>query len=324
MSKLLVTGASGFIGNALCKKLLSENNEIVAPCRSSEKLPKHELLDFKPISGLENVADWSTMLADVEVVVHLASRVHVMKDSSDDALSDYRKINVVATVDLAKQAAKAGVKRFVYISSIKVNGEQSLPGKPFNADDQPAPTDPYAISKYEAEEELKRIAASTGLELVIIRPPLVYGPGVKANFLIMMEKIERGSILPFGAIKNLRSLVALDNLVDFIVVCIKHKNAANETFLISDDEDLSTSDLLKRLASAMNVNARVWSVPEWIIKFGAGMLGQSAVASRLCGFLQADITKNRELLGWTPPYVDDSFKSAADDFVSNKKINTNT
>jgi nucleoside-diphosphate-sugar epimerase len=193
------------------------------------------------------------------------------------------------------------VKRFIFISSIKVNGESTVSGTPFKADDRPAPVDPYGVSKQEAEEALKQLGRDTGMEIVIIRPPLVYGPGVKANFLSMLNWLNKGIPLPLGAIRNRRSLVAIGNLVDLIVTCIDHPAAANQTFLVSDGEDLSTTQLLRRLARALGKNARLLPLPEWLLKLAASILGKQAIAQRICGSLQVDISKSRELLGWTPP-----------------------
>lgn len=214
-------------------------------------------------------------------------------------------------MNLARQAVDAGVKRFVFISSIKVNGEETLPGQPFCVDDDPRPADPYGISKMEAEQELRTLAQETGLEVVIVRPPLVYGPGVKANFLSMIRWVARGVPLPLGAIHNQRSFVALGNLVDFLVTCVEHPHAANQTFLVSDGEDFSTTELLKRIAAAMGRPAHLIPVPVRLLKVGLGLLGKGAIASRLCGSLQVDMSRTRELLGWTPPLtVDEGLRSA--------------
>ena len=317
MSKILVTGSSGFIGKALCDRLLAAGNEIVAPCRSSENLPAHKLFHYVKITGLEDTVDWLPMLPKVDVIVHLAARVHVMNDVSKNPLEEYRKVNVNGALNLARQAASAGVKRFIYLSSIKVNGEETAPCMPFTADGEPAPIDPYGISKYEAEVGLQKLAHETGMEVVIIRPPLVYGPGVKANFLRMMRLLNRGIPLPFGAINNVRSLVALENLVDFIALCIEHPDAANQIFLVSDGEDLSTTELLRRLAKALGISARLLPLPANLLKNGAMLIGKSSIARRLCGSLQVNINKNRELLGWSPPCsVDRALKNVANDYLA--------
>lgn len=241
------------------------------------------------------------LLGGHEVVIHTAARVHIMDDPATDPLAAFREANIAGTVTLARQAAESGVRRFLFISSVKANGEMTLPGRPFRAEDPLAPCDSYGISKAEAEAELMTLTAQTGMEVVIIRPPLVYGPGVKANFLTMMRWLRLRLPLPFGALRdNRRSLIALDNLVDLIVTCIRHPAAANQIFLASDGEDLSTAELLRRLAAAMGVPARLFPVPPWVITAGASVLGKKNMAQRLCGNLQVDISKTRQLLGWQP------------------------
>lgn len=234
----------------------------------------------------------------LDVVVHLASRVHVMNDTESDPLEAFRRVNVGHTLQLARSAVAAGAKRFIFVSSVKVNGEQTAFGRPYSETDNPLPVDPYGISKMEAEDALRELAAQTGLEVVIVRPVLVYGPGVKANFANMMRWLKKGVPLPFGAISNQRSLVALDNLVSFILTCVSHPAAANQTFLISDGEDVSTTQLLIRLGEALGSPARLIPVPEWLLVLGATLLGRKALSQRLCGSLQVDITKSRQLLGW--------------------------
>ena len=265
------------------------------------------------VSDLSVDTDWSLALLGVSQVVHAAARVHVMQDAALDALTEYRRVNVQGTLNLARQAAATGVKRFIFLSSVKVNGEATQPGQFFTADDAPSPQDPYGISKMEAVEGLREIAARTGMEVVIIRPPLVYGPGVKANFQAMTRWLVRGAPLPFAAIThNRRSLVALDNLVDLIVTCIHHPAAANQTFLVSDGEDLSTTDLLRRMGHALGKPARLLPVPPALLKLEATLLGKPEMAQRLCGSLQVDISKTRQLLGWSPPVsVDEGLRRAA-------------
>jgi nucleoside-diphosphate-sugar epimerase len=241
------------------------------------------------------------VLGKADVLVHLAARVHVMRDTAVDALAAFRAVNVQGTLNLARQASASGVKRFVFISSVKVNGEATHKGRPFTAEDLAAPQDAYGISKMEAEQGLRQIAAETGLEVVIIRPTLVYGPGVKANFAALMRAVQRGYPLPLGAVHNQRSLVALDNLVDFIITCITHPQAANQTFLVSDGQDLSTTELVRGMAQAAGVPARLLPVSVWALHAGASLLGKGDVVQRLCGNLQVDISKARSLLGWVPP-----------------------
>jgi len=239
-------------------------------------------------------------LSGVDVVVHMAARVHIMHDDASDPLTEFRKINVEGTLNLAKRAAVAGVKRFVFISSVKVNGEKTTVGKPFSPDDVVTTHDPYGVSKWEAEQALFRLAASTGMEVVIIRPPLVYGPGVKANFRKMIQWVDKGVPLPLGAIDNQRSLVALDNLVDFIVLCTTHPRAAGELFLVSDGEDVSTTELLQKVAKALHKKARLFSMPSSLMRVTARFLGKQALADRLFESLQVDNSKACALLGWKP------------------------
>ena len=252
--------------------------------------------------GEINVAtDWGSALRDVNVIVHLAARVHVMHDTATDPLTAFRTVNVNGTLNLARQAAAAGVKLFVFISSVKVNGESTQPRRAFTEADAPKPQDAYGQSKHEAEQGLRQLSADTGMEVVIIRPPLVYGPGVKANFAALMHAVQRGWPLPLGAVHNQRSLVALDNLVDFIVTCITHPQAANQTFLVSDGQDLSTTELVRGMAQAAGVPARLLPVPVWALLAGASLLGKGDAVQRLCGNLQVDMSQARSLLGWLPP-----------------------
>lgn len=314
--RVLVTGATGFVGGALIAALFEYGYAVrSAARRHSSNLPGEVL-----VRELAPNTDWAIALQNVGVVIHLAARVHVMNDTSADPLAEFRRTNVAGTLTLARQAAAAGVKRFIFISSIKVNGEGTRYGEPFTAEDLPQPVDSYGISKHEAEEQLRRLAAETGMEVVIIRPPLVYGPGVKANFLSMMRWLYKGIPLPLGAINNRRSLVALDNLVDLIVTCIDHPAAANQTFLAGDGEDLSTTELLRRMGAALGRPARLIPVPPALLSAGATMLGKRAVAQRLLGSLQVDISKTRALLGWTPPVsVDEALRKTAAHFLAQQR-----
>lgn len=296
--QVLVTGATGFVGEAVVFRLLRDKVFTpVAAVRSETRL-----------SGLCSIVRWDLEapvvlggLADVQVVIHCAARVHVMRESATDSLAEFRKINVEGTLQLARSAAKAGVKRFIYISSIKVNGESTEPGVPFTVADAPASADAYGISKEEAEHALKQLSHDTGMELVIIRPPLVYGPGVKANFLSMMKWIDRGVPLPLGSIHNRRSLVSVGNLVDLIVTCIDHPGAAGHDFMVSDGCDLSTTELLTGVAKALGKSARLISVPVWILHLVGSITGRKNLTQRLCGSLQVDISETRRLLNWSPP-----------------------
>ena len=291
----LVTGASGFVGRALCEELSKREARLIRATR--------ELHTPGNVVGgaVDEFTDWSRVLQECSTVVHLAARVHVMSDAAQDPLQEYRRTNVQGTLNLARQAAAAGVNRFIFISSVKVNGESTSEGRCFRPEDPPAPQDPYGISKMEAEQGLRLLASETGMEVVIIRPPLVYGPGVKANFAALMRAVQRGIPLPLGAVHNQRSLVALDNLVDFIITCTTHPAAANQTFLVSDGQDLSTTDLVRGMAQASGVPARLLPVPVPILRFAARMFGKTDAIDRLCGNLQIDASKARNLLGWVPP-----------------------
>lgn len=263
--------------------------------------------------------DWRLALEGVDAVVHTAARVHLANDRTPNSLAYFRRVNVDATLNLAREAAAAGVRRFVFLSSIKVNGESTSLGFPFVADDPPNPSDAYALSKYEGERGLRELAQDTGLEVVIIRPVLVYGPGVRANFLSMMRWIDRGIPLPFGAIQNQRSLLALDNLVDMIKISLQHPSAANQTFLVSDGRDLSTPELLRLLGAALRKPARLVPIPEIVLFLAAAIARKSDVAQRLCRSLQADIGKTRTLLGWEPALpVEQGLRQTAQYFLDTK------
>jgi UDP-glucose 4-epimerase len=311
---ILVTGATGFVGKAVVQRLLAVDESgcvAVAVRRDDQKWPERVLPHM--MGELEPATNWSVALEGVSLIVHCAARVHIMQESATDPLEEFRRINVQSTLNLARQAVAARVLRFVFVSSIKVNGEATQLGRLFTADDTPAPLDAYGVSKMETEQGLREITRQTGMEVVIIRPPLVYGPGVKANFATMMRWLNRGVPLPLGAIHNQRSLVALDNLVDLIVTCFTHPAAANQTFLVSDGEDVSTTDLLRRLGQALGCPARLIPVPVSWLKLLSAAVGKQDVAQRLCGSLQVDISKTRRLLGWTPPLsLDEGLKKAAE------------
>lgn len=308
---VLITGASGFVGRALCQQAIHRGLDVHAVERQAARAPAGTRAFL--MGSIDAQTSWAPALAGVRTVVHLAARVHVMDDPSADPLAAFRQTNTAGTLHLARQAAAAGVRRFVFVSSVKVNGEGTAAGHPFTAADAPAPQDAYGISKMEAEQGLRQIAADTGMEVVIVRPPLVYGPGVRANFAALMRWLQRGIPLPLGAVNdNRRSLVALDNLVDLLITCIDHPAAANQTFLVSDGEDLSTTALLRRMGQAMDKPARLIPVPTALLRLGAAALGKGDVAQRLLGSLQVDITHTRQTLGWTPPIgVDEGLRRAA-------------
>lgn len=293
MYKIFVTGANGFVGSSLCKILKYREIPFASAVRKATTESQFE------IGELTEATNWSDALSGWDVVIHLAARVHVMNDKSNNPLLAFRAVNVDATLNLARQAIRSGIKRFVFVSSVKVNGEETT-SKSFTAFDEPAPLDPYGQSKLEAEIALMELSRTTGLEVVIIRPPLVYGPGVRANFLKLMQLVKMGVPLPLGAIHNRRSMVALDNLVDLLITCTHHPAAAGQTFMVSDDNDVSISELLRMLASAMGKRSLLLPVPAGIIAGAAALLGKSAVASRLLESLQVDITHTKSTLGWQP------------------------
>jgi nucleoside-diphosphate-sugar epimerase len=298
-ANILLTGASGFVGQAVLGRLLEDKlYKATVALRSADSL-NH--CTAYVVGDFSNATDWSAALSNQQVVIHAAARAHIMKDEVADPLTEYRRVNVDGTLNLARQASVAGVRRFIFISSIKVNGEKTPLGQPFTAEDIPAPEDAYGISKWEAEQGLQQLASETGMEVVIIRPTLVYGPGVKGNFASMIKLLAKGLPLPLGAIHNHRTLVALDNLVDLIITCIDHPAAANQVFLAGDGQDLSTTELLRGVARAMGKPSRLIPVPASLLMLGATLIGKKAVAQRLLGSLQVDISKARDLLGWEPP-----------------------
>jgi nucleoside-diphosphate-sugar epimerase len=313
--KVLVTGASGFVGGALCADLSRRSNYVLGAVRTSPApMPGVEWVN---VGELGAFTDWEKAVLGVDAVIHLAARVHVMDDKAVDPLAEFRKVNVDGTLNLARQAAAAGVKRFVFMSSVKVNGESTQAGHPFLDVDAPAPQDAYGQSKHEAEQGLREVASKTGMEVVIIRPPLVYGPGVKANFAALVRAVQKGWPLPLGAVHNQRSLVALDNLVDFVVTCSSHPLAANQTFMVSDGHDFSTTELVCGLADALKVPKRLLPVPVWMLEAGATLLGKREAVLRLCGNLQIDISKARSLLGWIPPVsADEGLRRAVSTMVN--------
>ncbi|GHU26877.1 UDP-glucose 4-epimerase [Betaproteobacteria bacterium] len=309
---ILVTGAAGFVGRALTARLARQFRVRAATHAAMFEWSGSnvETVHGKALSPTE---DWSGALSGISTMLHCAARVHMMRESDSEILAAYRKINVEGTLNLARQAVAAGVRRFIFLSSIKVNGECTLPGQPFTADQAPAPSDPYGISKMEAEQGLRVLARDSGLEVVIVRPPLVYGPGVKANFLTLMRWLARGWPFPLGGVtQNRRSLIALDNLIDLLVRCIDHPAAANRTFLASDGEDLSTAALLERLGAALGRPARLISVPVGWLDVAAAGLGRTGQLRRLCQSLQVDMRQTQAVLGWTPPLgVDEGLRRAA-------------
>lgn len=294
---LLLTGASGFVGKRVATRLLTGGvASLTNVCRSRRNFKG---ANSAVVETLDGNTDWSNVLINQDVVIHTAAIAHTLESESGDPVSDYHRINVVGTLNIARQAAAAGVKRFIFISSLGVNG--NINTVPFTEADEPSPAEPYAQSKLDAENGLWEIQRETGMQIVIIRPPLVYGPNAPGNFGSLVNWVSKGIPLPLGAVNNKRSLVALDNLVDLIITCIYHPAAANQIFLAGDGEDISTTNLLRGVAKAMGKPSHLIPVPTWILMFAASCLGKRAVAQRLLGSLQVDISKARKLLGWTPP-----------------------
>ncbi|EGR3962698.1 SDR family oxidoreductase [Vibrio cholerae] len=314
--KVLITGTTGFLGGHILRTVDKKfSTAVLGRNKPNDYLGEFIEYDLKntPVQGLN--------LQGIEVVIHSAARAHVMHDTSIDPLAEYRLVNTEATLDLAKSAAESGVKRFIFISSIKVNGESTSRRIPFTTSDHPCISDPYGQSKLEAENRLKELAAKTGLEVVIIRPTLVYGPGVKANFASLMNLVSKGIPLPFGCItKNKRSLVSVDNLVDLIITCIDHPKAANQVFLVSDDHDISTSEMVREMAIALEKPAWQLPVPFWCYKLVGKLFNKSSVVDRLTGSLQVDISHTKDTLGWRPSQsLRDGFKQTAEAFLHSKK-----
>ena len=303
-------GASGFVGQVLCRRLLGAGCIPRAGLRNGAAWPALQestpgLTEFGVIGDLGARPNFTTPLENVDVVVHLAARVHMMNDDAADPLLEFRRVNVEGTVALARAAVEHGVRRMVFVSSVKVNGEATS-GKPFTEDDAPAPQDPYGVSKREAEDALQTIGARTGMEITIVRPPLVYGPGVRANFLRLMKTVQRGIPLPIPNIQNRRSLVGVENLADLLVQCVGHPGAANETFMASDGEDVSTRELVARMAKALGRSARFISVPQSALRLAARLTGKESAVDRLFGSLVVNSDKARQKLGWKPPVTLDA------------------
>lgn len=296
--KILLTGATGFVGSYLLRQL---NDYDVTLLLRKPRLPGYESI-ISDLSGDRNMFD---DLSDVKVVIHCAARAHIMNDMTKNPLQEYRRVNVTGTLNLAKQAASAGVRRFIYLSSIKVNGEETSWNKRFRFDDQSEQKDPYGLSKSEAELGLRKISLQTGMDVVIIRPPLVYGPGVKGNFASLLKMIQSQIPLPLGSVNNKRSMVSIQNLTHLILTCIHHPKAKNQTFLVSDDADLSTPELIRRLGMAASRPAKLINVPVGILRFVAYCFGKRAAFKRLTNNLQVDISHTKSTLDWNPPYTID-------------------
>ena len=305
MKKLLVTGANGFVGNVLCREALVRGFSVRGAVRTDCDCPlkiKNSGIGYVAVGDINADTDWNSAIFNCDVVIHLAARVHVMSEDSDDPLYSFRLVNTLGSENLARTAAACGVKRLVYVSSIKVNGEVTDDDTCFFEQDKPNPQDAYGISKWEAEQALCRVALETGLEVVIVRPPLVYGAGAKGNFSQMLRVVALGIPLPFASIKNKRDLVYVGNLVDALIICATHPSAAGNTYLVSDGKAVSTPALLKDVAKALGVSSYVFAWPIKLLKLAGVLFGKAEQIERLVGSLQVDSSKLRRDLGWVPPY----------------------
>ena len=303
MKNILITGYSGFVGS----HLLNDINHLykIKLLGRSKGCSSYEHLT----ANIDAISDYSKVLQDVDTIIHIAARVHIMNENSSDPLRDFRAVNTAGTLNLAKQAVNAGVKRFIFVSTIKVNGESTSNASPYKSSDRTKPEDPYGVSKSEAENQLLALSKETGLEIVIIRPPLVYGGGVKANFASLFKLVGKRIPLPLRAINNnKRSLVSVYNLIDLIKVCIEHPKASNQVFLVSDDNDISTSDMVALMAKVQGVNNYSIPFPVWCFNFLGRLLNKQDVVDRLVGSLQVDITHTIDTLNWKPPHsVEEGF-----------------
>lgn len=319
---ILLTGANGFIGKVVADKLKKAGHYVIACARTSSSAT---LGDFHYIDQIDANTDWKVLLNSIDVVIHCAARVHIMNDDAEDPLGEFRKVNTIGTLNLAYQAQNAGVKRFIFMSSIKVNGEYSEFNRPFTTNVDCPPADPYAQSKYEAEQGLWEIANNGDMEVVVIRPTLVYGVGVKGNFLSLMKSINKGLPLPLAGIRhNKRSLVSVDNLCSLIERCISHPKAANQTFLVSDNHDVSTAELIDMIAKGLGVKNRALSMPPSIITLAAKLIGKPDIAQRLCSSLQVDISHTMNSLDWKPVItMQDAINKTAQDYLANLKSRRN-
>ena len=300
--KVLVTGASGFVGKALCTYLVLRDFDVVATVQNlpDALVPK---VNYRIVTEICASTDWDDALASVQTVIHCAARVHVMHDHAQNPLTEFRRVNTLATDTLARAAARSGVKRLVFLSSIKVNGESTPSDAPFDQASPARPQDSYAISKWEAEQTLTQIATETGLEVVTLRCPLVYGPGVKGNFLRLLQAVDHGVPLPLALARNRRSLIYLDNLTSAIATCLTHSAAAGKTYLVSDGEDVSTAELISRIAQALGKPSKLWPCPLGLIELAGMLTSKSDEIARLLGSLCIDSSKIRSELDWTPPYT---------------------
>lgn len=322
--RILITGANGFVGRSLYHALMQAGNIMRGTVRQHRQCTgliseKEVAKDIIAVGNIGPYTDWSEALEGIDVVIHVAGRAHILHDTESNPLAAFRHVNTAGTERLAWASVERGVRRFVYISSIGVNGNLTSEAA-FTEWDAPKPHNDYALSKWEAEQVLQRIAAKSGIEVVVVRPPLVYGPGVKANFFRLLKWVERSIPLPLASVDNRRSLVALDNLVDLLVHCVQHPGAAGETFLVSDGEDLSTPELIRQIAAKMDRPARLTPCPTGLLRLGAHLLGKGTMLEQLCGSLQVDISKAEQILGWKPPVsVDEALSKTVDWYLEEKE-----
>ena len=312
MNQIIVTGASGFVGRALCSRLVDMNLNVRGTLLVSEN-PSELVSGVEPtvIEPVGSDTSWGNALAGIDIVIHLAARVHIMRETSSDPLKEFRIVNTLGTERLVREAVMAGVKRFIFMSTIGVNGDNSG-DSPYTESSQPKPHNPYSVSKYEAEQALWRLSAETGMEVVIVRAPLVYGPGNPGNFFLLLKFALKGIPLPLSLIRNKRSLIYIGNLVDALAICAIHPNAAGKTYLVSDGEDVSTPDLIRRTATALCIPARLLPLPVFFIRLAGKLTGKSAAVNRLIGSLTVDSSKIRRELGWKPPFnMDDGLQATA-------------
>jgi len=316
----VVTGASGFVGRELTREILSRGHSAtVVVRRESQSFEDDRVSEI--VRSMDRHTDWKEVLVGCDVIVHLAAKVHVMKKLQGSDLQQFSEVNFHATMNLARQAVRCGVKRFIFLSSVKVNGEATALGKPFLESDPVAPSDPYAVSKRDAERELLALSETEGMDVVIIRSPLVYGPGVKANFRGLIKIVEIGIPLPIALVDNARSMVFLGNLIDFILLCSEHPKAKNQTFFVSDGKDVSTPQLIKRIAHHFGRTARLVSVRQEILRFVSRTLGLLPVYNRLVGNLQVSIDKAHTLLEWIPPFTfDQGIETVIESHLSNREL----
>ena len=319
MTKILITGATGFVGRALFENLKLKKKYLIHLTTRTNQEELFEGGKAFNIGEIDSSTNWNDALDGVDCIVHCAARAHTTEKKQTDLLNAYRRINVDGTRNLAKQAVAIGIKRFIFLSSIKVNGEETIATKSFKYNDISQPEDAYGITKWQAEQALLEISKQTGLEVVIIRPPLVYGEGAKGNFLHLLNLVYKQIPLPFANINNLRSFIGLDNLLDLIICCIQHPKAAGETFLVSDGEDVSTSDLIIKLSKFMDKSPRLFQVPQLIIQLIGRLVGKSSEIERLLGSLRIDNSYTREILGWSPALsLDESLAKTVRGYLKNR------